>query len=167
MKKAVYLTLLAAVAFAALAAAMVPQLALTPDKDHSAEDIARAFTLRRVAPVATAALALVALLLAVLAWRQPRRPGALWGGLQAALLLVLLAAPVGAVLLSRSSMAERFFPALGAAPITDVAGADLADDDLVIGIEIAGQARAYPVAIVGFHHIVHDEVAGAPIVATY
>ncbi|MDP2063595.1 MAG: DUF3179 domain-containing protein [Phaeovulum sp.] len=42
-----------------------------------------------------------------------------------------------------------------------------ADREPVISIEIGGQARAYPVAILMWHEIVNDSFAGTPIAVTY
>jgi len=39
--------------------------------------------------------------------------------------------------------------------------------DLVIGVTIDGQSKAYPVEIIGYHHQVRDSLAGKPIMVTY
>ena len=38
---------------------------------------------------------------------------------------------------------------------------------LVVGIEIDGQARAYPVQFIGYHHQVRDVVAGKPVLVSF
>lgn len=38
---------------------------------------------------------------------------------------------------------------------------------LVIGVELNGVAKAYPVQIVGYHHKVRDTIAGKPLIITY
>ena len=43
----------------------------------------------------------------------------------------------------------------------------LGDDNLVLGLYIEGQARAYPVGMVYYHHVVNDTVDGRPILITY
>ena len=43
----------------------------------------------------------------------------------------------------------------------------LAPDDRILGVEIGGEARAYPIAILNWHEIVNDEIRGRPIVVTY
>jgi hypothetical protein len=43
----------------------------------------------------------------------------------------------------------------------------LEDDDRVLGIEIGGDARAYPVRILNWHEIVNDVVGGTPVAVTY
>jgi hypothetical protein len=38
---------------------------------------------------------------------------------------------------------------------------------LVVGIEIEGEARAFPVQFIGYHHQVRDTVAGKPVMVSY
>lgn len=40
-------------------------------------------------------------------------------------------------------------------------------DRMVIGIELNGEAKAYPIALIGYHHQVLDTIAGKPIMVTY
>ena len=41
------------------------------------------------------------------------------------------------------------------------------DEDLVLGVEFAGEVRAYPVRMLRYHHIVNDTVRGRPLLVTY
>ena len=43
----------------------------------------------------------------------------------------------------------------------------VADDDMVLAVEVAGESVAYPVRLMAYHHLVGDTVGGVPIVATY
>ncbi|MEQ8399191.1 DUF3179 domain-containing protein [Thalassobaculum sp.] len=45
--------------------------------------------------------------------------------------------------------------------------AGLADDEPVIGLSIAGDARAYPLQILIWHEIANDVVGGVPVAVTY
>lgn len=47
------------------------------------------------------------------------------------------------------------------------ANKSLKDDDVVLGLEFEGEARAYPLRIMNWHEIVNDEVKGKPILVTY
>ncbi len=59
-------------------------------------------------------------------------------------------------------------PALLEPKFTNPGGAEyLNDDDQVLGVEINGQARAYPVNILNWHEAVNDTVGGQPLVATF
>lgn len=43
----------------------------------------------------------------------------------------------------------------------------LADTDRVMGISVNGEQRAYPIAILNWHELVNDEIAGTPIVVSF
>ena len=43
----------------------------------------------------------------------------------------------------------------------------LLGDDLVLGLVWDDEARAYPIRMLHFHHIVNDQVSGRPILITY
>ena len=45
--------------------------------------------------------------------------------------------------------------------------ADLNNDELVMGVAIDGQAKAYPVTVLQFREMVDDELAGLPILVTW
>jgi Protein of unknown function (DUF3179) len=46
-------------------------------------------------------------------------------------------------------------------------GEKVNDQQLVIGVELNGQAKAYPIEIIGYHHQVKDTLGGKPIIVTY
>ena len=46
-------------------------------------------------------------------------------------------------------------------------GAELQDSELVLGLEIEGDVRAYPLRILVWHEIVNDVVGGEPVAMTY
>jgi hypothetical protein len=50
-------------------------------------------------------------------------------------------------------------------PLAEVA--DLADVDPVVSLELAGDARAYPLRVLIWHEIVNDVVGGKPVTVTY
>ena len=59
-------------------------------------------------------------------------------------------------------------PALDLPFLTDVAGAFfMADEHRVLGVEIDGVARAYPLIVMWWHEIVNDTIAGANVVVSY
>lgn len=43
----------------------------------------------------------------------------------------------------------------------------LRDDDEVLGLVVGGQARAYPVTMLAYHHVVNDVIEGIPVAVTY
>jgi hypothetical protein len=43
----------------------------------------------------------------------------------------------------------------------------VSEENLVIGINVNGQPRAYPIQFIGYHHQVRDTVGGSPVMVTY
>ncbi len=43
----------------------------------------------------------------------------------------------------------------------------LQPSDLVLGVEMDGEARAYPLSILSYHEAVNDRIGGQPISVTY
>jgi len=46
-------------------------------------------------------------------------------------------------------------------------GKFLVGEDRVVGVEVNGEARAYPIRVLNWHEIVNDELGGVPIAVTY
>ncbi len=66
-------------------------------------------------------------------------------------------------------LAKDAIPAIRSPEFVDAAGAEawMNADEPIIGVEIDGDARAYPIAMLSRHEIVNDTVGGAPIAATW
>ncbi len=59
-------------------------------------------------------------------------------------------------------------PSLDNPHMVKAAAADyLAEDDLVFGVEIAGDARAYPLRIMGWHEMFNDTIGGVSVALAY
>jgi len=59
-------------------------------------------------------------------------------------------------------------PALESPAMIEAAAADyLLDDDLVFGIAINGDVRAYPLRILGWHEMFNDVIGGQPVALAY
>jgi hypothetical protein len=43
----------------------------------------------------------------------------------------------------------------------------LEDDDRVLGLEMDGEARAYPIRILSWHELVNDTVGGRPLLVSW
>lgn len=43
----------------------------------------------------------------------------------------------------------------------------ISDRQLVLGVAINGEAKAYPIELIGYHHQVRDSVGGVPVMVTY
>ena len=121
------------------------------------------YRLERSAPWITIGLFAVGALLVALQWR--RAEWWLTRGLFALSLVVLGAG----VWMSRVNWVERMFHPLEAGDYYDAveAQAELADEDVVLGLKVDGQAVAYPVRLIAYHHIVNERLKVEPFVVTF
>jgi len=156
------LWVLCAVVFAvAVAMVLVPVFVIQPFRPQSPRALEISLLLRRLSPLVTIAAVLLVAFAAVRLWRASRW----WSkGLLAALLLLV----AGTAWAARQNHFEWMFQPL---PDSNYAAADAAtfigDGDLVLAVERNGEAAAYPVRQLAYHHIVQDVVGHVPIAVTY
>ena len=140
----------------------IPVVLIRPFKAQTPFGVALAYDLRQKAPAVTL-VGLIMLLLVLI--RLARHVTRAWQWAP----LVLLAALGGfPVWFARQNHFEWMFnplPDPTYAPATLVDSVD--DGDMVVAVEIGGDAVAWPVRQMAYHHIVQDKVGGVPVVATY
>jgi hypothetical protein len=130
-----------------------PIVALPPI-NQTAAMLAAAYFAQTLAPIVSLFLATLA---AIQLWRRRT-----WGA--AALFAIALIC----VAVSRVNLLERVFaPARGAqiAAIGDFH--DIRDTDMVIGVVIGGESRAYPVRYLAYHHMLNDQLGSTALLPTY
>lgn len=138
-----------------------PIYVIRPFRYQGATELSLALQVMRVRPSLVIALALLAVLFASLAWKHTR-------GLARRVGLVLVAVTtVVSGALSFVNVYELLFHPLRRPTFKDVSSTKLDDAEQVIAVKIARAARAYPIRIISYHHIVNDMLAGTPVVATY
>jgi Protein of unknown function (DUF3179) len=133
---------------------LAPPLAALPPIAQTPTLLAVAHAARTLAPVISAALAVA---LAVRLWRRRT-----WR--ETALLAVALACAA----LSRANILEWMFPSARAAETVEIARFhDVRDEDMVIGVAIGGESRAYPVRYLAYHHMLNDQLGATALLPTY
>ena len=147
-----------ACALSACALFLVPAWIIQPFQAQDQQQLAMALTLRRVAPLATVLLLLIGLVSAI--YLRPRG----WRAALTGLCLVLVGVATAAV---RVNYFEWMFHPNPAPMFVAVRDAGVDADDMVMVARVGRQARAYPVRIMAYHHLVNDTVGGVPIVPTY
>jgi len=161
MKRACVLVL-AFVVLGSLAWVVTPMVLIQPFGAQTPGGVAVSFLMRSHGAWLTLGLLVPGLTAAILSWPRlaTRKGRALAVG------AVLLLA--GCAFMSRQNHFEWMFNPLPHPGFVDAGQAkDVADDDLVLGVEVGPEAHAYPVRAMAYHHVVNDVVAGEPIVATY
>jgi len=144
-----------------LALVLTPVFLIMPFKAQTPRIVEVSYLMRRWSPVITILASLLILTLTVRLWLG----GRWWGRV----FLVLLLVPViAATWLARQNHFEWMFnplpnPAYAKAAETTF----VANDDRVMSVTIGNESVAYPIRLMGYHHVVQDTVGGTPIVATY
>ena len=149
------------VVIVAIAAVAVPVWVIQPFKAQTARGVAMSYALRRWSPFVTIAALILSFLIVGWLWRGTR-----WFA-KAALVILLL--PLLAVTwFARQNHFEWMFHPLPQAAYASANEATfVGDTDMVLAVENNGEAVAYPVRLMAYHHLVQDVVGGTPVVATY
>ena len=144
-----------------LAAVIIPVGLIMPFKAQSQRGLAIAFTLRRWSPSLTLVAAVAVLALGVWLWRATR-----WWRKPA--LVIALILTFAATWFARQNHFEWMFNPLPNAAYAKLSDASFMNDaDMVLAVENHGEAVAYPIRLMAYHHVVQDTVGGTPLVATY
>jgi hypothetical protein len=156
-----WLVLLLAATFTALVV-IIPAWLIQPFAPQTTHDLDISFFSRSWSPTFTLLIALLALSLAAYIWVNSRR----WLG------KIGLFAPLGIVLLftwlARQNHFEWMFNPLANVSFVSASNAAfVADNEMVLAVNINGDAVAFPIRQMGYHHVVQDVVGGMPITATY
>jgi hypothetical protein len=152
---------LAVAAGIALASIAIPVFVIMPFSSQSESGVALSYALRRWAPVVTT----IALVMGGVLGAWLVRTGAGW---RRALPILPLALLTASAWFARQNHFEWMFAPLPDAGYVRAANADFVKpEDLVLGVVVNGEAVAYPVNQLAYHHVVNDSVGGVPIVATY
>ena len=159
-RKLVWLLLFALI-IVAVTIVLTPVFLILPFKAQTPRILEVSYTMRRWSPLITIVATLIILTLTTGLWITGRR--------YSRALLVLLLVPVfGATWLARQNHFEWMFNPLPNPAYAKLADADfISDDDRVLAVKIGEESVAYPIRLMGYHHVVMDTVGGVPIVATY
>ena len=144
-----------------LAIVLTPVFLIMPFKAQTPRIVEVSYVMRRWSPVVTILASLLILTLTIRLW--------LGGRWWSRVVLVLLLVPVFAsTWLARQNHFEWMFnplpnPAYAKAAETTF----LHNGDRVMSVTIGNESVAYPIRLMGYHHVVQDTVGDTPIVATY
>ena len=145
----------------ALALVSIPVFLIQPFAAQSPGAVALSFALRRWSPLLTLVAAVAALWIGFRLWREARIPGRVVAGL-------LVAGVAALAWMSRQNHFEWMFAPLPGAQFVRAGSAEAVESgDMVLAVQHQGDAVAYPVRQLSYHHLVEDVVGGVPIVATY
>ena len=144
-----------------LAVVIAPIWIIQPFKPQTPRGLEVSYLLRRISPVVTVIASFAVVMLAALLWQSSR-----WF---LKVLMVLLMLPLfAATWMARQNHFEWMFRPHASIAFSPASQATyVSDTDMVLAVKNNGEAVAYPVRLLAYHHLVQDVVGGTPIVATY
>jgi Protein of unknown function (DUF3179) len=152
--------LLGIIAILTLALVIIPAWVIQPFRPQSPRGLEVSYFLKRIAPVVTVIALLGCLALVVKLWR-----GARWS--RVFLVMLLVPSAISAWFARQNHFEWMFNPLAQAGYVQAGAATFVADSDLVMAVARNGDAAAYPIRQLAYHHVVQDTVGRVPIVVTY
>jgi thiol:disulfide interchange protein len=140
----------------------IPIFLIRPFVAQTPRGLAVSYQLRSISPVSTLILLGIGGWLTLRLWRRSRS----WPQRVplAATSVLLLAAAI----MARQNHFEWIFRPMPQPGYVGISKAvHVKDSDMVLGIQMMGESRAYPISLMAYHHLVNDVVAGQPLVVTY
>lgn len=154
--------LLVALVLVGLAFVAIPVWLIMPFKPQPAWAVSVGYTLDRFAPLVTLAALVAVLVLLVRGWRA----GWNWPRRIASVAAVLVTGTLA--WFARQNHFEWMFAPLPDPGFARPAEAEwVAPAEPVLAVTVNGEAVAFPIRQVAYHHLVQDSIGGVPIVATY
>jgi hypothetical protein len=138
----------------------IPAFIIRPFSHQSPGPLLVAMALRQQAPLGTLIAALACFVLAFALWRTV----GIWR--KALLVLVLLIVTFSTVMARQNYFEWMFHPIAGAEFVAQ-AQSKLDAKEMILAVSFGGEARAYPISQMAYHHVLNDVVGGVPIAVTY
>lgn len=138
-----------------------PIYVIRPFRYQGPTELAVALQIIRFRPALEIGIGLLAAVLAFMAWKRASRP------LPRIAAVLLAAFTVTCGVLSFVNIYELMFHPLRRPVFKEASRTKLDGAEQVLAVKLGRDARAYPVRVISYHHIVNDVLAGEPIVATY
>ena len=117
-------------------------------------------SLRQRAPLLTLVAGFACFILAFVLWKTATRRRK--GFLLFTLLLVAFSA-----VMSRLNYFEWMFHPIAGAQFLGQSASKLDSKEMIMAVRLGGDARAYPISQMAYHHVLNDVVGGVPIAVTY
>jgi hypothetical protein len=158
--RALLWTIFLASALAAIAFFFIPAFIIRPFRHQAPRALMLAMALRLRAPIVTLIAALACFLFAFGLWRTV----GLWRKtfIGFTLLLVTFSA-----VMARLNYFEWMFHPIAGAQFLAQSESKLDPKEMILAVRLGGDARAYPISQMAYHHVLNDVVAGVPIAVTY
>jgi len=138
----------------------IPAFIIRPFTHQTASGLNLAMTLRQYAPLGTLIAAPICLLFGLILWSTP-------GILRKVTLSVVMVLVAFSTVMARLNYFEWMFHPVPDVQFDSEASSKLDKGEMILALNFYGDARAYPVKQMAYHHIVNDMIGGVPVAVTY
>jgi hypothetical protein len=145
----------------AAAALVYPVYVIRPFRHQGPGELMIALEVLRYRPILMILCALFSFAITAWYWRQQKR---MLLRIASAISVIAIAA---IAVLSRVNIYEIMFKPFDRPSFSAADQVKLDGDEKVIAVTIGHDARAYPIRVISYHHVINDQLDGVPIVATY
>jgi hypothetical protein len=145
----------------AAAALMYPAYVIRPFRHQAPRELMIALAVLRYRPLVMILCSISSAAALVWYWSRENRTS------RRVASMVSVIAVAAVAVLSRVNIYEIMFRPFDRPSFSTADQVKLDADEKVIAVTVGQEARAYPIRIISYHHVINDEVSGVPIVATY
>jgi uncharacterized protein DUF3179 len=138
----------------------VPAFIIRPFSHQSPRPLLVAMALRQRAPLGTLVIGLACFGFAFALWKTV-------GWWRRSLLVLILLVVTFSAVMARQNYFEWMFHPIAGAQFVAQAQSKLGAKEMILAVNFGGEARAYPISQMAYHHVLNDVVAGVPIAVTY
>ena len=139
---------------------LIPAFIIRPFSFQSPRGLMLAIAIKQWAPLGAVVGFAVCAVLFLLIWPTTRK----WSGIVLGMSLLLVAACAA---MTRVNYFEWMFHPVHQPGFEPSGKTKLDSGEMVLALNFNGDARAYPVREMAYHHIVNDVVGGVPVAVTY
>jgi hypothetical protein len=157
-------------ALTAIGLFFIPAFIMRPFRHQTVGALTLAMDLRQRAPRGTLTAGLICLVFAFILWQplwqtdNPWRRSRVWRKIVLSTILVLVAF---SAVMSRLNYFEWMFRPVDSAQFETEAASKLDKGEMILAIRFGGDARAYPISEMAYHHVLNDVVGDVPVAVTY
>jgi hypothetical protein len=138
----------------------IPAFIIRPFRYQAPRALFVAMALHQHAPLLTLIAALACFALAFTLWRTV----GLW---RRSLLVITLLVVAFSAVMARQNYFEWMFHPIDGPQFVAQAASKLDPKEMTLAVAFGGDARAYPISQMAYHHVLNDVVGGVPIAVTY
>ena len=150
----------ALLALTTIAVFFIPAFVIRPFRHQAPRALWLAMALRQRAPLITLITGVACFVVALALWRTAGR----WR--KAILVLTLLVVTFSAAMARLNYFEWMFHPITGPQFLAQ-SQSKLDPKEMILAVRLGGDARAYPISQMAYHHVLNDVVGEVPIAVTY